>query len=213
MFVDSSPLPIPRKLSLSSVQGPLTSPRDSNFPSPRNRIGTTSGFDGVLNGGESWVARRRASEAKTSGVVTSRGEPSGEPHDTKGLEITEEEEENNHKDLHSPNTQDRPSPHEPSPSPQPDSTISGGTSVSQPSPAQGIETNLANLSISNSNNTGAVDLAAGAAAIGPPPGLSDLASVEWSYLDPQGQVQGKNLPSETCCCTNPWNVQVLSVLT
>lgn len=211
MFVDSSPLPIPRKLSLSSVQGPLTSPRDSNFPSPRNRIGTTSGFDGVLNGGESWVARRRASEglSKTGGAATSRDEPGGEPRDTKGLEITEEEEENN---IHSPNTQDRPSPHEPSP--QPDSLISGGTSnVSQPSPAQGMETNIATLSISNSNNTGSVDLAASAAAIGPPPGLSDLASVEWSYLDPQGQVQGKNLPSETCCCTNPWNVQVLSVLT
>ncbi len=26
---------------------------------------------------------------------------------------------------------------------------------------------------------------------GPPPGLVDLASVEWSYLDPQGKMQGR----------------------
>lgn len=26
---------------------------------------------------------------------------------------------------------------------------------------------------------------------GPPPGLTDPASIEWSYLDPQGQVQGE----------------------
>ena len=38
---------------------------------------------------------------------------------------------------------------------------------------------------------------------GPPPGIIDLSTVEWSYLDPQGQVQGtsflttllKSLPS------------------
>ncbi|KAL0576818.1 kinesin-like protein, partial [Marasmius crinis-equi] len=82
---DQAPTLAPRKLSLSGQQ-PLGSPRDVGLPSPR-RLGHTPSFDGVLNGGESWVARRRASEGlgKIAGVTR---EPSGEEN-----EIREEEEE------------------------------------------------------------------------------------------------------------------------
>ncbi|KAF7367313.1 GYF domain-containing protein [Mycena sanguinolenta] len=77
----------PRKLSLSSTQGPM-SPRDTALPSPRTRLGHTPTFDGVLNGGESWVARRRASEAK----AVARD---ADHHEGPNLEIREEDEDTN----------------------------------------------------------------------------------------------------------------------
>ena len=46
----------------------------------------------------------------------------------------------------------------------------------------------------NANSTGPHTPADGAPA-GPPPGIVDLSTVEWSYLDPQGQVQGGYLPT------------------
>ncbi|KIY67498.1 hypothetical protein CYLTODRAFT_375933 [Cylindrobasidium torrendii FP15055 ss-10] len=75
---DQIPTTLPRKLSLSSMQSPI-SPRDPGIPSPRvGRMAT--GFDGVLgsSGGDtSWSARRRASEAtatpKTPGVYRDPG--------------------------------------------------------------------------------------------------------------------------------------------
>lgn len=77
-FPDQIPTTLPRKLSLSSMQSPI-SPRDPGMPSPRvGRMAT--GFDGVLgsSGGDtSWSARRRASEAaaapKTPGAYRDPG--------------------------------------------------------------------------------------------------------------------------------------------
>ncbi|VDC01957.1 unnamed protein product [Peniophora sp. CBMAI 1063] len=69
-------LPIPRKLSLSGAQ--LGSPRESAMPSPRLRGPLTpGGIDGVLFGGDSWMARRRASEAGKA-LPTPRGDDGGE---------------------------------------------------------------------------------------------------------------------------------------
>lgn len=77
-------LPIPRKLSLTGAQ--LGSPRESAMPSPRTRGPLTpGGIDGVLSGGDSWMARRRASEAGKA-LPTPRGDDGG------GEQIKEEDE-------------------------------------------------------------------------------------------------------------------------
>ncbi|KAJ7693585.1 hypothetical protein B0H17DRAFT_489140 [Mycena rosella] len=152
---------IPRKLSLSSVQAPL-SPRDAALPSPRTRLGHTPTFDGVLNGGESWVARRRASEAK------SIGNASRDPdhHEGRGLEIREEDEDAT---LNS-------NPHE---TPQATASPSHDPPPAQPKAGDGPSY------VQNGS-----ELPATTVPNGPPPGILDLASVQWSYLDPQGQLQG-----------------------
>src|ERR1700683_1678042 len=83
---------VPRRQSLSSSQGPLASPRDAALPSPRTRMGFGPGFDGVLSGGDSWIARRKAAEALAKSTGAPRGEPAGET-DAKAVEIKEEDEE------------------------------------------------------------------------------------------------------------------------
>ncbi|KAF7310551.1 GYF domain-containing protein [Mycena chlorophos] len=112
----------PRRLSLSNTQTPVS----PALPSPRTRFGQPPTFDGVLNGGESWVARRRLSEAKATNASR---DP--ESHDGRTTDIREEDE-------------DPPKPAAP---------------VKQPTPPN-------------------------------PPPPQDLAAVQWSYLDPQGQLQG-----------------------
>ncbi|KAE9409327.1 hypothetical protein BT96DRAFT_962438 [Gymnopus androsaceus JB14] len=155
---------MPRKLSLTG-QAPLMSPREAALPSPRGRLGHTPSFDGVLNGGESWIARRRASEGLTSKPAPGSARDPGE--DPKELKIKEEDEENN------PDRQD----------PQKDaqSTLS---SVTMQRP-DNIEPGAAQLPLDVPGAQSLADSPAStSASIGPPP------CVEWSYLDPQGQVQG-----------------------
>ncbi|KAJ7124790.1 hypothetical protein C8R43DRAFT_34674 [Mycena crocata] len=164
---------VPRKLSLSSAQAPL-SPRDAALPSPRTRIGHTPTFDGVLNGGESWVARRRASEAKSIGNASR--EP--DPHEGRGSEIREEDEDANIDS--GGNSGGIETPHK-----IPKATAS--PSRDPPSSAQPKVDDGATYSPHLQNGT---DLTGIAASNGPPPGIQDLASVQWSYLDPQGQLQG-----------------------
>ncbi|KAJ7102390.1 hypothetical protein B0H15DRAFT_814411 [Mycena belliarum] len=155
---------VPRKLSLSSAQAPL-SPRDAALPSPRTRIGHTPTFDGVLNGGESWVARRRASEAKAIGNA-SRDEG-------RGPELREEDEDANLDSGGNAAPQDLPQT-KPSPSRDPPTVQPKTDEAASYSP------HLKN----------GADLKATAVANGPSPGMVDLPSVQWSYLDPQGQLQG-----------------------
>ncbi|KAJ7293786.1 hypothetical protein C8J57DRAFT_1269996 [Mycena rebaudengoi] len=161
---------LPRKLSLSGIQAPL-SPRDAGLPSPRTRIGHTPTFDGVLNGGESWVARRRASEAKSVGN-TSR-DP-GDHHDGRATELREEDEDAS---LASGGT---PNPHE-------TASPSGGGLATPEQPKAAEYDKGATYSPHIQNGP---DLTGPAAPNGPPPGIQDLASIQWSYLDPQGQLQG-----------------------
>ncbi|KAJ7655269.1 hypothetical protein DFH06DRAFT_496661 [Mycena polygramma] len=164
---DQLSAPLPRKLSLSSTQTPL-SPRDAALPSPRTRLGHTPTFDGVLNGGESWVSRRRASEAKAVGNASRDAE-------ARGPEIREEDEDPNPNSggksvpHEIPQATASPSPDPPPPAPQPKT----GDRVSQSPQVQ--------------NGSG---LGGSVVPNGPPPGILDLASVQWSYLDPQGQLQG-----------------------
>ncbi|EEB88143.1 hypothetical protein MPER_14184, partial [Moniliophthora perniciosa FA553] len=55
--------------------------------------------------------------------------------------------------------------------------------------SENIDTGMAHLSVEPNSSQSATN-SPGVAAAPPPPGLADLGSIEWSYLDPQGQVQG-----------------------
>jgi len=189
---DPPPPTMPRKLSLSTGQAPLTSPRDIGLPSPRTRVGLTPTFDGVLNGGESWVARRRTSEGllRAGGSGTSRDLGGEYQQDGKGSEIREEE-ENGHVVERKGEVHDKPSAHQPSQSPHPDTSPSGGDASKESILPENLTRNMGLAHLSLTGNCPSVDSLTSGSVIGSPPGLPDLASVEWSYLDPQGQVQGK----------------------
>ncbi|KAJ3983366.1 hypothetical protein F5890DRAFT_1442875 [Lentinula detonsa] len=170
---DQPPL-LPRKLSLSS-QAPNNNSRESGMPSPRGRLGHTPGFDGVLNGGDSWVARRRASEGLVPKAPANSARDPGEDH--KELEIREEDEEIN------PDSK-------PNPDPQlvPKDTTQSTSSVIAMQKPDKIDSGVA-LDVPGTHSISSSP-ASTSASIGLPPGIVDLSSIEWSYLDPQGQVQG-----------------------
>jgi len=84
---------MPRKLSLSSIAQPsLNSPREPGTGSPRPRL--TPGFDGVLGGGgDTWTARRRASEGLSR---TASRDDAMDAIEGAGPDIREEDELNGH---------------------------------------------------------------------------------------------------------------------
>ncbi|RPD81564.1 hypothetical protein L226DRAFT_548817 [Lentinus tigrinus ALCF2SS1-7] len=161
---DQAPMALPRKLSLSNMQGGLASPRDGALPSPRVR----PGFEGVL--GETWSSRRRTSEsiAKVGPPPHKDKETDGE---NKGPDIKEEEEDALRASEHG---------RELSSNSNLENGATGGNGVDQ-----------VNGQLSGLSTPGQGDSAGGSSGTGgPPPGLADLASIEWSYLDPQGNIQG-----------------------
>jgi PERQ amino acid-rich with GYF domain-containing protein len=199
-IVDQPALTVPRKHSLSSTQGSLGAPRDASLPSARTRGSLTPGFDGILNSGETWTSRRRASESGTrlnSGIPL-RGDGDGEPQSASRLKIDEEEEEHHRHSGSTPDPvgQDASSQnlgHPPGDSPQgvepsinndvPLSSVNGNESptscafhsATQPVPADVV-------TVQSSPNSAPMTTA--------PLPVANPASIEWSYLDPQGQVQG-----------------------
>ena len=197
--VDQPALTIPRKLSLSSTQGPLGSPRDGSLPSPRTRGPVTPSFDGILNSGETWVSRRRASESGTrlnSGAT--RGGGDSEPQSGNRLKIDEVEEEQQRPSGPRPgSTGDNPSQNaDPSPGdstqaatrPANDSTTSspmsvgGGSTPFHDATQTSAQVPVDGLPAQPSGNPTPVTAT--------PQHVASPVSVEWSYLDPQGQVQG-----------------------
>ncbi|EKM83628.1 hypothetical protein AGABI1DRAFT_123958 [Agaricus bisporus var. burnettii JB137-S8] len=175
---DSPNLTLPKKQSLSSLQTSVMSPREVGLPSPRNRIGHTPSFDGVLNGGDSWVARRRASDALPK-PGTHAGENDSSERADKIKEVKEEDNDGAGSSRNSP-------------SGLPDNGASGGN---EPDRARGMK-DMANvtggigqLSL-NTDVSSLVENTQNQSAIGALPGLTDLASVEWSYKDPTGTIQG-----------------------
>lgn len=187
IFADTPLSTLPRKPSLSALQAPLLSPRDM---SPRTRVGYTPNFDGVLNNGESWTARRRISEsslkAAAAATATTPGRDGGD-HSTKALGIREEkeDEQNNGSRSHHGDNQNvfaSSSPHLRSEEPQQYEAVGGVLDSS----SNGTQTGP--FGINGTSNT--TLFGNNHANVGPPPGLIDLAAVEWSYKDPSGQVQG-----------------------
>ncbi|GJE87887.1 GYF domain-containing protein [Phanerochaete sordida] len=185
---DQPPLTLPRKPSLSSIQAPLLSPREA-LPSPRTRIPGSAGIDGVLS--DSWSIRRRTSEGllKVGGRTGELGDSQDGPQTTG---IKEEEEE------HRASGQGDGGPangngHAPQNDPPPQSPLAGRGEAQ--ANADSVSAGVGKLTL----KTQGPDMNAGGVALqtpvenapaGPPPGITDLSTVEWSYLDPQGHVQG-----------------------
>ncbi|KAI0666236.1 hypothetical protein C8Q78DRAFT_1109225 [Trametes maxima] len=172
---DQAPLTIPRKLSLSNMQGGLISPA---LPSPRGRIGQTPGFDGVLN--ETWSSRRRNAElAKAANGQNKLDKEGG--GDGRGPDIKEQEEDA----LHASSAQKNG---ESTGVVSPEAvTANGGDNVSSNTATNQLNGQPSKLSINGQQDN---PPAAATNPNEPPPGLVDLSNVEWSYLDPQGNVQG-----------------------
>lgn len=181
---DSSNPALPRKQSLSSLQAPTMSPREIGIPSPRTRVGYTPSFDGVLNGGDSWVARRRASEAsqKPGGNPTSLGGENDLNERAEGIKEEKEEENDGNRPLQDPSSGVRDiNP----------STSNGLGSSLGAKDVGGLTGGIGRLSL-NTNISSPVDSVQNYSGVGAPPSLIDPASIEWSYKDPTGTVQGKS---------------------
>ncbi|KAI0793291.1 hypothetical protein C8Q75DRAFT_889367 [Abortiporus biennis] len=169
---DQVPLTLPRKPSMSSIQGSSVSTRDAPLPSPRVRVGV-SGFDGVLS--DSWSSKRRASEAlsKPGGKTDKEGEGASGVGDSRkiGEEGTDKPGNLNGVD---------PPVKEPGIDQRPNGEANGsGIPSKAPSAPAATQTNAT------------TSTAESAPPAGPPPGLGiDFAALEWSYLDPQGHIQG-----------------------
>ncbi|KDR85272.1 hypothetical protein GALMADRAFT_234036 [Galerina marginata CBS 339.88] len=173
---------LPRKPSLSALQNPALSPREA----PRARVGYAPGFDGVLNNGESWMARRRTSETATKPGSGSSHEAVDNQHDFITSGIREEKEDDSRMNAQprtrpDPNFLPSSSPRAQSDEPRPYATAGGTGSTLNASQVNSFPA------------TGTINgekLLSDHKDVGPPPGLMDLAAVEWSYKDPTGQVQG-----------------------
>ncbi|KAH9177044.1 hypothetical protein EDB89DRAFT_2240277 [Lactarius sanguifluus] len=196
---DQPALTIPRKLSLSSTQGPLGSPRDGSLPSPRTRGPVTPSFDGILNSGETWVSRRRASESGTrlnSGAT--RGDGDTEPLSGNRLKIDEvEEEQQRHSGPRPDSTGKNASQNsDPSPGDSPQGAMIPVNDSATSPPMNGPEGSTTFHGVTQPPAQVLVDGLPAQSPTNPTPvtaasqHVANPASVEWSYLDPQGQVQG-----------------------
>lgn len=175
---DQPPLTLPRKLSQSSLQAPLLSPREA-LPSPRARMGGAGGFDGVL--GDSWGSgRRRAPDGLLKG--NSRGGEGGENQDNPQVGGIKEEEEE-----HRQNIDGQRNDHQAN---QPDAPPSNNGIGNTHTLSNTMSNLTLNTSLNPTNASAAPHTPNEGAPAGPPPGLLDMNIVEWIYLDPQGQIQG-----------------------
>lgn len=147
----------------------------------------SSGFDGVLNSGDSWSKRRPSVNITgPGGGLSARDDDKDEVprrSDTKeeGIPISDR-----------PRTSPTGTNQQPS-SGSPDIPSPGNGSPSALSSDSMVQ-GLTDMSVGEPNNpnpdqqTSAIN----PPVTGPPPGLADPASIEWSYLDPQGQEQGQS---------------------
>lgn len=131
-------------------------------PSPRTR-GPTSAVDSpIALSGDSWMARRQALKASNRG---DGGPESMDRQDSLGGTSSKGDGNDVKGD-----------------------PLSQGT-LSMSGSTQGLASGLSDLSLNNAGGSMIHD-SSGLSNTGPPPGISDPSSVQWSYLDPQGQVQG-----------------------
>jgi PERQ amino acid-rich with GYF domain-containing protein len=191
---------MPRKSSVSSLNPPLASPRDAGLPSPRTR----TGFDGVLGGSDSWMARRRTSDAtRPSGIALSRSTDTATAEGKKDPEIKEEQEEEGQRVGlgigasvgHASNGQ---------PSATNGHLANTASGRSGPSTVEGLDQSFDKMSLGavpGANLPGPNGAVTHAYPLGshviapqpPPPTTAELSAVEWSYVDPAGNIQGMAL--------------------
>jgi PERQ amino acid-rich with GYF domain-containing protein len=145
----------------------------------------------VLGGGDSWTARRKAAEALSKSTGASR-EPASETE----VKIKEEEEE---PDIATAVVLDDNVGDSTQHTPDQSNATSAVNETSGRQEIQTVHKVLTELSLGNVGQYKSEASSAestSAALLAPVPNPSnqnhpDLASVEWSYLDPQGNVQGK----------------------
>ncbi|CDO70929.1 hypothetical protein BN946_scf184829.g37 [Trametes cinnabarina] len=173
---DQTPLTIPRKLSLSNMQGGLISPREGALPSPRLRVGLSPGFDGVLS--ETWSARRRNADPNKATNGTNKPDKEGEGNakgpDNKEAGDTARDPQNGSGEAAREARAGAPAAND-----------AGDAKAA--TAADRLNGQLSKLSVNGQPDTNPQPVVD---ATKPPPGLGDLSSIEWSYLDPQGNVQG-----------------------
>ncbi|KAF8167830.1 hypothetical protein B0H34DRAFT_683221 [Crassisporium funariophilum] len=178
---DPAMLVIPRKPSLSTLQTVALSPRDAPA---RTRVGYTPSFDGVLNSGESWVARRRASEASMKlGNASGRDVIDNLQH-TQGSGILEEKEGKNGSNLQLDHEG------EGSYFPSSPNVVNERSRHHTPMGVASDKLNMANNHPHINKLPSSTVYGQERVEAGPPAGLVDLNAVEWSYKDPTGQIQG-----------------------
>lgn len=142
-------------------------------------------FDGVLNNGDSWTSRRRASEASLkSGAATYHDSGGDWEHDDKNSGIREEKEEEGDADA-----ERRTLP------PLVTSLAAGHTQSERRSDlypsSDAFDSESRGQSQSHLGYTNPLDPLGGTGKHNLFTDVRDLAGVEWSYKDPTGQVQGK----------------------
>lgn len=134
--------------------------------------------------------------------MLARGE--GKEEDARHSEIKEEEESTGH---HSANTHDSNSSVVVDQSSSPGSDVSPDTTPDGQVSLSGFESvgqSMASMSLEAPNSNSRVLSTINPPPSGPPPGLTDPTSIEWSYLDPQGQVQGEHtLMLSNCTVIDP----------
>jgi PERQ amino acid-rich with GYF domain-containing protein len=184
--LEQPPITTQRKLS-SSGPAPVLTPKDGGQPSPRPRIGFASSFDGVLSGGDSWTSRRRTSDAYLRGAAVREELCVGDTQtDSRGSETISEGEKGKQADPDGVGGLGTSLAHSNS-----QSSLSHDTLKDDAHPQVVIPLIDGCLSTheTRSNSSNGTDIGTGRVYS---TGIQDLASVEWSYLDPQGQVQGKS---------------------
>lgn len=129
-----------------------------------------------MSSGDSWVARRRASEASLkSGAGPSRDGGGDTPQDVKTSEIREEEEDPNQLPIRNMRLDES---HQ--------NSAIGSQADGKESALPEVQGLGAHQSPGINGTTTPGSLGGSVSNAGTP----DLAAVEWSYKDPQGQIQG-----------------------
>lgn len=180
--LDPTTLAVSRNPSLSTLQNPAISSRET---ASRPRMGYTPSFDGVLNNGESWVARRRTSEASLKSGNAPGRDVDG-PQTAKAFGIQEEKEDESGQRLEA-NIEDQ-SPY-----------LSSSPHLLSEVPRQFVNATDAHdpfklpqcSRLPRNESPPSTLYIHERIEAPPPPGLPDLLAVEWSYKDPSGQIQGK----------------------
>ena len=195
--LDQPTLGTPRKLSVSGIQQPLVSPRDAAPPTPRGRSG--SGFDGVLGSGEPWSMRRRGSETRPrigGSAARDSGGLNGQVDEISEMKLKDD-------GVQGFDRADKPvildNPRITQSSPQRDQQDGGAfqrTEAGHALSQNQLIDDSGQEHLPNSPSTTMTSIESTTTTqnqVSNAQGTTDLAAIEWSYLDTQGIVQGECL--------------------
>ena len=195
--LDQPMLGTPRKLSVSGLQQPLASPRDAVPPPPRGRNGP--GFDGVLGSGEPWNMRRRGSETRPrigGSAVRDSGGISRQVDEISEMKLKDEADAVRGSDRgDKPVILDKASiTQSSSQRDQQDDGASQRTEAGHAHSQNQLIDDSGQKHLPNVPSTTMTSTEPTTITQNQVPGVTgatDLAAIEWSYLDTQGIVQGE----------------------